>query len=70
MIAKPYNSNIESRKLYIIFILLAVMAITVPAIRLIPHALALKVYNLLVLFNGTAIIIMLCVSYYILIKVL
>ena len=70
MIAKPYNSKIEAKKLYAIFTLLGIIAITVPAIRLIPHILALKIYNSLVLLNGTTIIIMLCVSYYILLKVL
>ena len=70
MIAKPYDSDIESTKLYIMFILLAVMAIVIPAIRLIPHTLALRIYSSFVLFNGIAIIIMLCISYYILIKVL
>ena len=70
MIAKPYNSDIESTKLYIVFILLAIMAIVIPAIRLIPHTLALRIYSSFVLFNGISIIIMLCISYYILIKVL
>ena len=70
MIAKPYDSDIESKKLYIIFILLAIMAITIPAIRLIPYTLASKIYSSFVLFNGISIIIMLCISYYILIKVL
>ena len=70
MIAKPYNSKIDTRKLYAIFVVIAIIAITVPAIRLIPHSVALKIYSSIVLLNGTAIIVLISLSYHVLLRVL
>ena len=70
MIAKPHNSRMNTRKLYGIFIVIAIIAITVPAIRLIPHAVALKIYSSIVLLNGTTIIVLISLSYHVLLRML
>ena len=70
MIAKPHRSRMHTRKLYGIFIVIAIIAVTVPAIRLIPHTVALKIYSSIVLLNGTTIIVLISLSYHVLLRML